>query len=42
MSEIRISPTAQVMAILLLIAGVAAAVAAQLPELRRYMKIDSM
>ncbi len=42
MKEIRISPTAQMVALLGLAAALAAAVAAQLPELRRYMKIEGM
>jgi hypothetical protein len=42
MSEIRISPTAQAVAIVTVIAAIAAAVAAQIPELRRYLKVESM
>ena len=42
MKEIRISPTAQVLALLVIIGAIAAAVAAQLPELRRYLKIEAM
>ena len=42
MKEIRIGPKAQVLALLGLIAAVAAAVGAQLPELRRYLKIEAM
>ncbi len=42
MSEIRISPTMQVIGVLTLISVIAAAIAAQLPELRRYLKIESM
>ncbi len=42
MSEIRISPAAQVVILLAFLAAVAAAIAAQLPELRRYLKIESM
>jgi hypothetical protein len=42
MTEIRISPTAQIAALLGLVAAVAAAVAAQLPELRRYLKVRAM
>ncbi len=42
MSEIRISPTAQVIGLVAVIAAIAAAVVAQLPELRRYLKIETM
>jgi hypothetical protein len=42
MREIRISPTAQVITLLALLAAIAAAVVVQLPELRRYLKIESM
>ncbi len=42
MSEIRISPTAQAVTALSLVGLVAAAVAAQLPEVQRYLKIKRM
>jgi hypothetical protein len=42
MREIRISPAVQLAVLALLIGAVAAAVRAQLPELRRYLKIRSM
>jgi hypothetical protein len=42
MKEIRIGPKAQMLALLALIAAVAAAVGSQLPELRRYLKIEAM
>jgi hypothetical protein len=42
MEEIRISPTIQRLTLLALLVALAAAVAAQMPEIRRYMKIDSM
>jgi hypothetical protein len=42
MSEIRISPTAQVLAMLALVAAIVAGIAAQLPELRRYLKVKEM
>jgi hypothetical protein len=42
MSDIEISPAVQLTVLGLLIAAVAAAVAAQLPELQRYLKIRSM
>jgi uncharacterized protein DUF6893 len=40
--EIRISPTIQRLALLALLAAIAASVAAQMPEIRRYLKIESM
>jgi hypothetical protein len=42
MSDIEISPVVQLTLAGLVIAAVAAAVAAQLPELKRYLKIRSM
>jgi hypothetical protein len=42
MRHIEISPTAQVLGLLALFGLIAAGVAAQLPELRRYLKIESM
>ncbi len=42
MSEIRIGPAAQLVAVLALLGLVGAAVAAQIPELQRYLKIRSM
>jgi hypothetical protein len=42
MSEIKVSPTAQFIGLSVVAAAVAAAIAAQLPELKRYMKIRSM
>ena len=42
MTEIRITPTAQLAIVLGLLGAIAAIVAAQLPELRRYMKVRSM
>jgi hypothetical protein len=41
-NEIRISPAMQTTLLLAVIAAIAAAVAAQLPELRRYMKMEKM
>jgi hypothetical protein len=41
-SEIKISPTVQIVALAAIGAGVLAAVAAQLPEIRRYLSIKSM
>ena len=42
MNERTISPTAQLIAIAAVLAGLAAAVAAQLPEIQRYLKMRSM
>jgi hypothetical protein len=42
MSEIHITPTAQLIGVVTIIAAIAAAVVAQLPELRRYLKVKSM
>ena len=42
MSEIRISPTMQALLLLGVLGAIAAAIAAQLPELRRYMKLEKM
>ena len=42
MSEIHISPTAQVAALLAIAAAIAAALAAQAPEIQRYLKVRRM
>jgi hypothetical protein len=42
MSDIRIGPRAQVIGAIALLGGVGALVAAQLPEIRRYLAIRSM
>jgi hypothetical protein len=42
MSEIRIGPKLQLIGTLAVLGGVGALVAAQLPEIRRYMSIRSM
>ena len=42
MSDIRITPAAQVVAILVLLALIGVGIAVQLPELERYRKIRSM
>jgi hypothetical protein len=42
MEEIRISPTIQRLVLLALLAAVAASVAGQMPEIRRYLKIETM
>jgi hypothetical protein len=42
MKERTVSPTAQIIALAALLAALGAAVAAQLPELQRYLKMRSM
>ena len=42
MSDIEISPTAQITAVGVVIAAIVVAVVVQLPELKRYLKIRSM
>jgi uncharacterized membrane protein YsdA (DUF1294 family) len=42
MSEIRISERAQMLAVLALLGGLIAAIMAQYPELKRYMKMEQM
>lgn len=42
MKEIRISPAAQIVLLALLGAGVIGAILLQLPEIRRYLKIETM
>lgn len=42
MGDIRISPAGQLIGALILIAATVAAVASQLPEIRRYLKVRSM
>ena len=42
MSEIRLGPKTQVLAGLTVLGGLAAAIVAQLPELKRYLKIERM
>ena len=42
MSTIKISPAVQFTVVAVVIAAIAAAVIAQLPELKRYLKIRSM
>jgi hypothetical protein len=42
MKDVKISPTAQVAALATIGAGVAAAVAANLPEIQRYLKVKRM
>lgn len=42
MKEIRISPTAQLVALLAVLGAVAAALAAQAPEVKRYLSMRSM
>jgi hypothetical protein len=40
--DVKISPTAQLAAGLVVVGGVAALVAVELPEIRRYLSIRSM
>lgn len=42
MREIRISPAIQRLMLLALLAAFAATIAGQMPEIRRYIKIESM
>ena len=42
MKERTISPAVQVLSLLAVLAAVGAAIAAQLPEIRRYLSIRSM
>ena len=42
MKNVNVSPTAQLIVLLALAGAVVAAVAAQLPELQRYLKIRAM
>jgi hypothetical protein len=42
MNEIKISPTAQLVAVLAVLGAIAAILAAEAPELRRYFSIRSM
>jgi hypothetical protein len=42
MRDIRISPTAQLAAILAVVVVIRLAIVAQLPELQRYLKLRSM
>jgi hypothetical protein len=42
MGDIRITPLGQIVIVLGALGAVAAAVSAQLPEIRRYLKIRSM
>jgi hypothetical protein len=42
MNDIRISPTAQIAVLAAIGAGVAAAVAVNLPEVQRYLKVRRM
>jgi hypothetical protein len=42
MKDIHIRPKAQLLAIIGLVAAIAAAMAAQAPEIKRYLKVRSM
>jgi hypothetical protein len=42
MKEIRVTPTAQLVLLALIVSGVGLILAAQAPEIRRYLSIRSM
>lgn len=42
MSDIRISPAAQIAALVTIVAAIAAALASQAPEIQRYLKVKRM
>ena len=42
MKDVKISPTAQIAALATIGAGVAAAIAANMPEVQRYLKVRRM
>jgi uncharacterized protein DUF6893 len=42
MSDVRIPPTVQLATVLALLGLIAAAMAAQVPEIRRYLKVRAM
>jgi hypothetical protein len=42
MPDIRITPAVQLVIVIGLIAGIAAGISAQLPEIRRYLRVRSM
>jgi hypothetical protein len=42
MKEIRISPKLQLLGLVGMVGGLAALVAAEAPEIRRYLKMESM
>jgi hypothetical protein len=42
MSEITITPRAQALVLIAILGAIAAAIAAQFPEIRRYLKIETM
>jgi hypothetical protein len=42
MIEIRVSPAGRLLLLLTVLASVGAAIALQLPEIRRYLKIETM
>jgi hypothetical protein len=41
-SEVKISPTAQLVALLAILGAIVALIAAEAPEIRRYLSIRSM
>ena len=42
MKDVKITPTAQLVGGLVIVGGIAAVVAAELPEIRRYLSIRGM
>ena len=42
MKEVKVSPTAQLVALLAILGAIAALIAAEAPEIRRYLSIRSM
>ena len=42
MNEVKVSPTAQLVALLAILGAIAALIAAEAPEIRRYLSIRSM
>jgi hypothetical protein len=40
--DVKISPTAQVVGGIIIVGGIAAVIAAELPEIRRYLSIRGM
>ena len=42
MKEVKVTPTAQLVALLAILGAIAALIAAEAPEIRRYLSIRSM
>ena len=42
MKEVKVTPTAQLVALLAILGAIAAIIAAEAPEIRRYLSIRSM